>query len=103
DVTWDLGQGRRWQYLNELDLRAKDDAPHGWLVHWSPSVVHPQLAAGQKVALRTEDAQPAPVVDRGGAALLSATPVVTVLLDRQAAGDLAPVAQALAAALGPID
>src|SRR3954453_15032238 len=27
DVTWDLGQGRTWQYLNELDLRAKDDAP----------------------------------------------------------------------------
>jgi cell division protein FtsI/penicillin-binding protein 2 len=103
DVTWDLGQGRKWQYLNELDLRAKDDAPHGWLVHWSPSVVHPQLAAGQRLALRTEDAQPAPVVDRGGAALLTATSVVTVVLDRRAAGDLASVTRALATALGPID
>ena len=102
-MTWDLGQGRQWQYLNELDLRPRDDAPHGWLVHWSPSVVHPQLAAGQRLALRTEDAQPAPVVDRGGAALLAATPVVTVLLDRRAAGNLATVAGALATALGPID
>ena len=34
DMTWDLGQGRRWQYLNQLDLRARDGAPHGWLVHW---------------------------------------------------------------------
>ena len=72
-------------------------------MQWSPSVVHPQLAAGQRVALRTEDAQPAPVVDRGGAALLTATPVVTVLLDRQAAGNLTTVAGALATALGPID
>ena len=103
DMTWDLGQGRRWQYLNQLDLRARDDAPHDWLVHWSPSVVHPQLAAGQRLAVRTEDPQPAPVVDRGGAALLNATPVVTVLLDRQAAGDLASVSGTLATSLGPID
>ncbi len=103
DVTWDLGKGRRWQYLNELDLRPRDDAPHGWLVHWSPSVLHPQLGSGQQVVLRTEDAQPAPVVDRAGAPLLTATSVVAVLLDRRAAGNLATVAGALSAALGPID
>ena len=103
DVTWDLGQGRRWHYLEQLNLLPRDGAPHGWLVQWSPSVVHPQLGAGQRLALRTEDAQPAPVVDRGGAPLLAATPVVTVLLDRRAAGNLATVAAPLAAALGPID
>lgn len=103
DVTWDLGQGRRWHYLGELDLRPKQDAPRGWLVQWAPTVVHPQLGARQLLALRTEDAQPAPVVDRNGAALLASTPVVTVLLDKRAAGNLAAVVAPLAAALGPID
>jgi cell division protein FtsI/penicillin-binding protein 2 len=103
DVTWDLGQGRRWHYLDELDLRPKDDAPHGWLVQWAPTVVHPQLGARQMLSLRTVDAQPAPVVDRNGGALLTSTPVVTVLLAKGSAGNLAAVTGALAAALGPID
>ncbi|HEY0812778.1 MAG TPA: penicillin-binding transpeptidase domain-containing protein [Pseudonocardia sp.] len=102
DVTWDLGQNRRWHYLDDLDLRPKGDAPHGWLVQWAPTVVHPQLGARQLLALRTVDAQPAPVVDRAGAALLSSTPVVTVLLDKGSAG-LPAVTGALAAALGPVD
>ncbi len=103
DVTWDLGQGRQWHYLGELDLRPKQDTPRGWLVQWAPAVVHPQLGDRQLLALRTEDAQPAPVVDRNGAALLASTPVVTVLLDKRAAGNLAAVVGPLAAALGPID
>jgi cell division protein FtsI/penicillin-binding protein 2 len=104
DVTWDLGQKRSWHYLNQLDLRPKDDAPHGWLVQWAPTVVHPQLGAGQLLALRTVDATPAPVVDRAGAALLAATDVVTVLLDPRAAGaNLPAVTGALATALGPVD
>ena len=102
DVTWDLGPGRTWQYLEQLDLRGAR-RPHGWLVRWSPTVVHPQLAARQRFALRTDDAEPAPVVDRAGVPLLASTSVVTVLLDRRAAGDLPAVTGALASALGPID
>lgn len=107
DVTWDLGGGRTWSYLGELELtrtpdRRSDDAPD-WQVRWSPSVVHPQLGAGQRLALRTETPPPAPVVDRNGAPLLEPTPVVSVLLDRTAAGDLPAVTGALAGALGPLD
>ncbi|WP_141279513.1 penicillin-binding transpeptidase domain-containing protein [Pseudonocardia hydrocarbonoxydans] len=107
DVTWDLGQGRTWSYLGELELtrtpgRPADDGP-GWRVLWRPTVVHPQLGAGQRLALRTETPPPAPVVDRNGAPLLEPTPVVSVLLDRTAAGDLPAVTGALAAALGPLD
>lgn len=107
-VTWDLGSGRSWSYLGEVQLArvAPDraaDSDRAWQVHWAPTVVHPQLAAGQRLALRTEPARPAPVVDRAGVPLLTATPVVSVLLDRQAAGDLPVVAGALAAALAPLD
>ncbi len=72
-------------------------------MHWAPTVIHPQLAAGQRLALRTEQARPAPVVDRAGAPVMEPTAVVSVLLDRLATGDLPAVAGALAGALSPID
>ena len=103
NVTWDLGQGRVWTYLDEVALVPAPKAEHGWLVRWAPTVVHPQLAAGQRLALDTEAPQPAPVVDRGGAPLLAATTVVNVLLDRSAAGDLSAVAGSLATALSPLE
>jgi cell division protein FtsI/penicillin-binding protein 2 len=103
DVTWHLGQGRTWQYLSELELRPAPDTEEGWRVQWAPTVVHPELAPGQRLAWRTEEPSPAPVVDRNGAPLLAATPVVTVLLDRRATGDLPAVTGALAAALSPFD
>jgi hypothetical protein len=103
DVTWELGTGRSWHYLSSIDLVRAEKAEHGWLVHWAPSVVHPELGAGQRLVTSTAPAEPGPVLDRAGAPLLSATPVVTVLLDRLAAGDLPTVTGALAAALRPID
>lgn len=103
NVTWDLGQGRTWAYLDELDLLPAPEAGHGWLVRWAPTVVHPQLAAHQRLSLQTTAPQPAPVVDRGGVPLLAATPVVNVLLDRKAAGNLPAVAGSLAKALSPLE
>lgn len=102
-ITWDLGQGRIWNYLGELDLLPAPDAKEAWLVRWAPTVVHPQLAARQGLSLQTESPQPAPVVDRGGVPLLAATQVVNVLLDRQAAGNLPAVAGSLAKALSPLE
>jgi cell division protein FtsI/penicillin-binding protein 2 len=104
DLRWDLGQGRVWSYVAEAGLHrsANPDGP-AWTVAWAPTVVHPQLAARQRLALRTTAAEPAPVVDRGGVPLLAATPVVSVLLDRLQAGDLPAVTGALASALSPIE
>lgn len=101
DVTWDLGEGRIWTYLGELDLFPVPDS--GWQIRWAPTVVHPQLGSGQRLGVATEEPSPAPVVDRNGVPLLEATPVVTVLLDRLAAGDLPAVTGGLAGALAPID
>lgn len=103
DVTWDLGKGRTWSYLGELELVPDPDPERGWEVRALPTAVHPQLAVQQRLAVRTEEAPLGPVVDRGGAPLLAPTPVVSVLLDRTAAGDLPAVTGALAAALGPLD
>lgn len=103
DVTWTLGPDRTWQYLGSIDLVAAPDTEHGWLVRWAPSVVHPDLGARQRLAFSTTPAEPGPVLDREGAPLLTATPVVTVLLDRTATGNLPAVTGALAAALRTID
>jgi cell division protein FtsI/penicillin-binding protein 2 len=103
DVSWDLGSGRTWKYLDEIELVTAPDSDRGWAVHWAPTVVHPQLGAGQQLVLQTEDPQPAPVVDRAGVPLLESTQVVSVLLDRKTAGDLPAVAGALAAQLSPLD
>ena len=103
DVVWDLGQDRRWSYLTQLDLLPAPGTDTGWQIHWAPTVVHPDLQAGQTLAVRTDTPDPAPVTDRNGSPLLAATKVVTVLLDRKAAGDLGAVTGALARALGPID
>ncbi len=103
DVTWNLGPRRSWQYLGEMELRPAPGTEEGWRIRWAPTVVHPDLAAGQRLVLRTEAPSPAPVVDRTGAPLLQATPVVAVLLDRRATGDFPAVAGALAAALSPFD
>ncbi|WP_245585484.1 penicillin-binding transpeptidase domain-containing protein [Pseudonocardia asaccharolytica] len=102
EVSWDLGEGRRWSYLGELELRPAPEAAAGWEVHWASTVVHPQLAARQRPVLRTDAPEPAPVVDRSGVPLLAPGNVVNVLLDRRAAGDELPaVAGALAGALSP--
>lgn len=103
ELRWDLGQGRIWSYPGELELHPAPDTESGWTVRWSTTVVHPQLGARQRLALRTEAATPAPVVDRAGAPLMTATDVITVLLDRRTAGELPVAAATLARALSPTD
>jgi cell division protein FtsI/penicillin-binding protein 2 len=101
-AVWDLGKSRQWSYPGAFDLvpaRTKG----GWSVRWSPAVLHPRLAAQQRVMLREVPAAPAPVVDRAGIPLLTSQTVVTVALDRSQTPDLPGVAAQLAAALGSID
>ncbi|MBL8926019.1 MAG: penicillin-binding protein [Pseudonocardia sp.] len=103
DLRWDLGQGRIWSYHGEAGLRRADGEGPAWRISWVPTVVHPQLAARQRLVLNTGAAEPAPVVDRAGVPLLTATPVVSVLLDRLQTGDLPGVTGTLATALSPIE
>lgn len=101
-AVWDLGRGRQWSYQGAFDL-VPADTREGWLVRWSPAVLHPRLAAQQRVTLREIPAEPAPVVDRAGTPLLTSQTVVTVALDRSKTPNLPGVAAQLAAALGRID
>jgi hypothetical protein len=102
-VTWTVGEGRDWSYPATMELHRNEADGGAWLVRWSPTVVHPKLAAQQTLAVRDEQPDPAPVVDREGAPVLAPEKVVAVLLYREQAGNVHPVAEALAAALSPFD
>ena len=106
DLAWDLGQDRLWSYRADWPLRPAGSAEGndtGWQLVWSPSVLAPRLGADQRPVLRTVSAAPAPVLDDAGAPLLAPTPVVTVTLDKRAAGNLSATAGSLAGALSGID
>lgn len=77
-AAWDLGQGRIWSYEGSFDLEKSGD---DWQVRWAPSVLHPDIGAQQRLELRVEQPDPAPVVDRDGTPLLTPQFVVIVALD----------------------
>jgi beta-lactamase class D len=64
-LVWELGDSE-WTYDSELSLVKNGD---GWLVHWSPALIHPKLKAGQSMRLRSQTGSAA-VLDRGGKPLL---------------------------------
>ncbi|HEX2300674.1 MAG TPA: penicillin-binding transpeptidase domain-containing protein, partial [Pseudonocardiaceae bacterium] len=94
-AVWDLGKNRQWRYSGRLDL-VSADTETGWSVRWSPAVLHPRLAAQQRIELQAVPPEPAPVVDRGGTPLLTPQTVVTVAVNREQAPQVAaPLAAAL--------
>jgi cell division protein FtsI/penicillin-binding protein 2 len=99
-LTWDLGDNRKWEYQAHLELRNENG---GWRVHWSPTVIHPKLAQGQSVAMFEQQPELAPVLDRDGNVILAPNRVISVLLEKDRAGDVNAVAGALATALSRFD
>ncbi len=99
-VTWDLGEGRTWTYDSHFELRESEDR---WQIHWTPTVIHPKLSQQQAIAVQGEEPDLAPVLDRDGNLVLSPTRVISVLLEKEKAGNVASVAGALATALNGFD
>lgn len=99
-ISWDLGRDRVWTYPGQFELRTADEE---WKVHWSATVLHPELAEQQSIAVRDQQPELAPVLDRDGALLLEPGRVVSVLFEADKAGDAPSVAGALATALSGLD
>jgi cell division protein FtsI/penicillin-binding protein 2 len=99
-ITWDLGRDRVWTYPGSFELRAVDDQ---WTVHWATTVLHPELAEQQSIAVLDQQPELAPVLDREGTTLLETGRVVSVLFEQDKAGDAPAVAGALASALSGFD
>ncbi|MFI7676585.1 penicillin-binding transpeptidase domain-containing protein [Actinophytocola sp. NPDC049390] len=99
-VTWDLGAGRQWTYESHIELRESNDE---WQVHWTPTVIHPKLSQQQAIAVQGEEPDLAPVLDRDGNLVLAPNRVISVLLEKEKAGNVRSVAGALATALNGFD
>jgi cell division protein FtsI/penicillin-binding protein 2 len=99
-VTWKLAANRTWSYESGFELRSSDGV---WRVHWAPTVIHPKLAQEQAIAVQGQQPELAPVLDRDGNLVLAPNRVVSVLLEKDKAGDVNAVAGALATALSGID
>ncbi|GAB1514598.1 penicillin-binding transpeptidase domain-containing protein [Actinophytocola sp. KF-1] len=99
-ITWDLGRGRKWTYESHIELRESQDT---WQVHWSPTVIHPKLSQQQAIAVQGEEPDLAPVLDRDGNLVLAPNRVISVLLEKEKAGNVSSVAGALATALNGFD
>jgi cell division protein FtsI/penicillin-binding protein 2 len=100
DVTWDFGHDRRWEYAGRMELHNEDDT---WKVRWATTVVHPELAEQQSLAVQNQQPELAPVLDRDGVPLMSPDRVVAVLFEPDKAGDANAVAGSLADNLSGFD
>jgi cell division protein FtsI/penicillin-binding protein 2 len=68
-ATVDLAQaGQQWSYTGHFGLTSKDGK---WVVKWAPSVINPQLGAGERLAVVTTYAPRASVTDMDGRSLLT--------------------------------
>ncbi|MEV2277621.1 penicillin-binding transpeptidase domain-containing protein [Nocardiopsis sp. NPDC049922] len=69
DVTADLGIGDpTWNYTGRMPL---EWGPDGWRITWSPSVVHPDLGEGERLAVSYEIQERGQILDREGEALVT--------------------------------
>ncbi|MQA95142.1 MAG: cell division protein FtsI [Streptosporangiales bacterium] len=64
-----------WSYDGRMTLKHTSG---GWKVEWSPSVIHPHLSEGQRVAVVHEVPKRAPITDAKGHPLVAETPVVVL-------------------------
>jgi cell division protein FtsI/penicillin-binding protein 2 len=96
-ATWDLAAAPDWAYEATLRLEQADD---DWQVVAEPTLVHPELAAGQHLVLDRALPDRAPITDASGAPLFTPTEVVRVGVDPSLVTDLPALAAALSAATG---
>ncbi|WP_033424024.1 penicillin-binding transpeptidase domain-containing protein, partial [Actinomadura flavalba] len=66
-VKIDLGEnGEPWTYPSLMRLKRADG---GWKIVWDPSIVHPRLGPGQRLAVVSEPAERAKILDTSGRSL----------------------------------
>ncbi|POM27075.1 Stage V sporulation protein D [Actinomadura rubteroloni] len=66
-ISIDLGEsGDPWTYTSAMDLRQVDG---NWRVVWQPSIINPKLRPGQRLAVISETAERASILDSSGRSL----------------------------------
>ncbi|MGH1565000.1 penicillin-binding transpeptidase domain-containing protein [Mumia sp. DW29H23] len=78
---WQLGPEVRWEYETEATMTRKDDS---WTVAWSPALVAPDLAEGQRLRVRSVAPKRGDIMGGDGTALVTLRPVLRIGLDKAA-------------------
>jgi cell division protein FtsI/penicillin-binding protein 2 len=92
-VTWDLGEGRTFEYDTAVALREHDE---GWLADFGPAVVHPSLGDDGRFGRRRLVPPRADILGQGGAPLVTERPVVHVGVEPRRVQDLPALTSTLA-------
>ncbi|MFV2197535.1 penicillin-binding transpeptidase domain-containing protein [Nocardiopsis sp. LOL_012] len=72
-ATADLGIGDpTWEYTGAMPL---EWGPDGWRIAWSPSVIHPDLGEGERLAVSYEIQARGQILDRDGVPLVTSESV----------------------------
>ncbi|WP_064744177.1 penicillin-binding transpeptidase domain-containing protein [Actinomadura oligospora] len=71
-VKIDLGEnGEPWTYNSSMNLQR---AGSGWKIKWEPSIIHPSLKQGQRLAVVTQVPPRSPIQDQNSKTVLKAVP-----------------------------
>ena len=82
---WDFGAGEVWEYATTADLEVIADAGEGqpgWAVHWEPSILVPELAAGDRIQVQRTKAERGGILDGSGHPLVEPRPVYRIGIDK---------------------
>ncbi|OZG28040.1 penicillin-binding protein [Williamsia sp. 1138] len=96
-MSWTFGEGTELDYQTSGRAVDTDD---GWRLEWSPTLLHDNLAPGAHFQYSDDRNLLTPVVDRGGADLMTWQTVGVITLRRES---LSEGSAALAPVLAPID
>jgi len=76
--SWPTGNGK-WAYTTTVTSTKKDGK---WSVDWAPSLIEPDLVAGDVLRRKTEAPARADILGSGGTALITSRPVVIFGIDK---------------------
>ncbi|MEO6957211.1 MAG: penicillin-binding transpeptidase domain-containing protein [Antricoccus sp.] len=97
-ASWKIPQSAKpWSYDATLTLSATKNKK--WQVQWSPSVLYPQLATNEQIAVQRIQPTRADLLDSTGKPLFAPTTVVIVGLQPSKVQDIATVSATLAKVL----
>ena len=96
ELRWRIPGIGPWSYATRLPLVKQDG---DWHVRWTPALVHPRLDADTRLGTTREFAERAPILGRGGRAIVRDRPVVRVGAVVSETSDPAATATGLASVL----
>jgi cell division protein FtsI/penicillin-binding protein 2 len=99
-VDWQVAEGVTWRYQTLVRLQKRAD---NWNVVWSPTVVHPDLEAGDKLAVSRVLGARAEILDGENQPIVRDRPVVVVGVEPRRVVNPERLAEQLDAAFRSVD